>query len=125
MRKEIIFTSGIFELDDKFKKFLRGIGYTYLSEEAREDARVIQFIKDNGTSFWGYLVYKGRESYNFKIGFAGFAYIINVDTSKQWILEYTDTDLRKVSYVKVNTSNNGMISLESTGKYDKPLKFEK
>lgn len=124
-RKDIVFTSGIFELDDVFRSFLNSIGYKDLTEEAREDEKVIQFIKDYGENFRGYLVYKGKPNFNFKIGFSGLAFIINVNTSKNWVLKMMndDSDLKAISYVSVNKSSNGEIYLNSTNEYDYPLKY--
>ncbi len=125
MKKEIIFETGNFEPTEEFLNMLHSFHYDYLSLEARMDERVIQWIKENGSVFDDCLVYKGKSSYNYKIGFAGLLFIIPVDTEKSWrLVPYGKRDLKQVAYVQVNRSPIGMTSLLETREYDTPIRKE-
>lgn len=75
------------------------------------DPRVVQFCQQNLTKLWGEHVYRGRESCDFRCGFAGAGYIRHIDTSKTWRLSYNHVDAPVIDYVQVSTNKYGYLSV--------------
>lgn len=124
-KKEIIFEVGYFEPTEEFLEKLHSLGYKSFTLEARMDKEMIQWIKENGSSFDGTLIYKGNYNIKYRIGFAGLLLVIPVDISKNWKLkEFGRRDLVQVAYVEVHKNEIGMTYLSETGEYDIPLKKE-
>lgn len=54
---------------------------------------------------------RGRESCDFRCGFAGAGYIRQIDTSKTWRLSYNHVDAPVIDYVQVSTNKYGYLSV--------------
>lgn len=105
-----------FEAPDEFLDYIKSLGYntkTYCRNfDLMFDERVISFVEDRLVKFHGNLIYKGKDSYKFKIGFAGHMQIGEVDTSKQWIIERDRYDMFKISYVSLISNKYGFTILK-------------
>lgn len=124
MKQEIIFEVGHFKPTEDFLKFLNSLGYNSFTLEARMDKRMIQWLYENGSSFDGYLIYKGNLDYQFKIGFSGLLVVIPIDTEKNWrIIPYGKRDLIQVEYIELHRSSIGQTFFVPTGEYDIPILF--
>lgn len=99
-----------FEPDDEFKKFLFEIGYKKFDPNNFEimfDERVIEFCKDRLSRLWNEKVYKGKENYKFRCGFAGAGYIRDIDITRKWIIQYNQLDSPVITYIEVDTNKYG------------------
>lgn len=100
---------------DELNEFCKGIGYEnpdYPNDfDLMFDPRVVQFCQQNLTMLWGECVYRGRESCDFRCGFAGAGYIRSIDTSKVWRLSYNHVDAPVIDYVQVSTNKYGYLSV--------------
>lgn len=54
---------------------------------------------------------KGNISYNYKIGYAGLAYTISVDTSKLWQISYIGST-PTVKYINIRHTSKGYAYIE-------------
>lgn len=107
--KAIIF-SRWFEAPDELVDFCKSIGYNnpdFNDFNLMFDSRVVEFCEQRLSSLWDEKVYKGRDNYKFKIGFAGAGYIREIDTTRQWRLAYNNVDAPIVKYVHVYTNDYG------------------
>ena len=77
------------------------------------DQRVVEFCKQRLSRLWNEQVYKGKESYKFRVGFAGAGYIREIDTTRKWRIKYNNVDAPIIDYVDVNVNDYGYISLIS------------
>lgn len=100
---------------DELNEFCKSIGYEnpdYPNDfDLMFDPRVVQFCQQNLTMLWGECVYRGRESCDFRCGFAGAGYIRSIDTSKVWRLSYNHVDAPVIDYVQVSTNKYGYLSV--------------
>lgn len=100
---------------DELNEFCKSIGYEnpdYANDfELMFDPRVVQFCQKNLSSLCGEQVYRGRESYDFRCGFAGAGYVRSIDTSKTWRLSYNNVDAPIIDYVQVSTNKYGYLSV--------------
>ncbi len=117
--KAIIF-SDWFEPKDEFKEFLSSIGYNKLNSKLNSknfdimfDQRVVDFCSQRLTNLWNEKVYKGRETYRFRCGFAGAGYVRDIDTTKKWIIKYNQVDAPIITYVDVKVNDYGYLSVVS------------
>lgn len=99
------------ELDE----FCKSIGYEnsdYSNDfDLMFDQRVVQFCQKNLSSLFGEQVYKGRNTCDFRCGFAGAGHIRVIDTSKTWRLAYNRADSIVIDYVDVSTNKYGYLTV--------------
>ena len=114
MKKAIIFDY-CFEAPDELVDFCKSIGYSnpdFANDfDLMFDQRVVEFCEKRVEPLWSERVYKGKESYAFRCGFAGAGYIREIDTSKVWNLRHNHVDAPIVNYVEVNTNKYGYLSV--------------
>ena len=114
--KAILF-SRWFEAPDELNEFCKSIGYDnpdYSNNyDLMFDSRVVEFCEQRLSGLWNEKVYKGRDSYKFRIGFAGAGYIREIDTTRKWRIKYNNVDAPIIDYVDVNVNDYGHISLIS------------
>ena len=112
--KAIIFDSW-FEAPEELINFCKELGYEITNRinnfDIMFDNRVIEFCEKRLTPLWGERVYKGKESYKFRVGFAGAGYIRDIDTTKKWVIEYDHVDSPVIKYVDVNVNKYGNVSI--------------
>ena len=113
-KKAVIFDRW-FLAPDELNEFCKSIGYEnpdYANDfELMFDQRVVEFCQQHLSRLWGEYVYKGRESCDFRCGFAGAGYIRPIDTSKTWRLSYNHVDAPIIDYVQVSTNKYGYLSV--------------
>ena len=106
-----------FEAPDELKEFCESIGYNnpnYSSNyDLMFDSRVVEFCKQRLSRLWNERVYKGKESYKFRCGFAGAGYIRDIDITRKWRLKYNNVDAPIVDYVDICVNNYGHVSIVS------------
>ena len=106
-----------FEAPDELNDFCKSIGYdnpNYSNNfDLMFDQRVVEFCKQRLSMLWNEQVYKGKESYKFRVGFAGAGYIREIDTTRKWRIKYNNVDAPIIDYVDVNVNDYGHISLIS------------
>ena len=106
-----------FEALDELNDFCKSIGYdnpNYSNNfDLMFDQRVIEFCEQRLSRLWNEQVYKGKESYKFRVGFAGAGYIREIDTTRKWRIKYNNVDAPIIDYVDVNVNDYGHISLIS------------
>lgn len=116
-RKALIFDSW-FEAPDNLIDYIVSLGYNkrnYKNNfDLMFDERVIDFVKNNLKTFRGNNRFQGKESYNFKIGFAGCVSIVEVDTTRPWIVEYGNDDGVKIKYIKIEKNEYGYVTIKKT-----------
>lgn len=107
--KAIIFNR-LFEAPYELYKFAVSCGYDFFDNQNYEimfDSRVVEFCEKRLSPLWNEMVYKGRESYKFRCGFAGAGYIRDIDVDKRWIIKYNNVDAPIITYVDVYTNKYG------------------
>ena len=115
--KKVVLMSNFFEAPDEFITYIKSLGYD--SYDYRKnfklmfDERVIDFVEKRTTNIMNRKVYKGKESYKYKIGFAGLAVVKEVDTSKKWIIDYDNLDIPCIQYVDIKTNEYGFTTLKA------------
>ena len=106
-----------FEAPDELNNCCKSIGYdnpNYSNNfDLMFDQRVVEFCKQRLSRLWNEQVYKGKESYKFRVGFAGAGYIREIDTTRKWRIKYNNVDAPIIDYVDVNVNDYGHISLIS------------
>lgn len=105
-----------FEAPDELNEFCKSIGYekpNYSNFDLMFDQRVIEFCEKRLSSLWNEKVYKGKESYKFRCGFAGAGYIRDIDTARKWRIKYNNVDAPIIDYVDIKVDNYGYVSLIS------------
>lgn len=114
MKKAILFVE-YFEAPDELVDFCESIGYDkpdFSNDfDLMFDERVIEFCEQRLTPLWDEQVYRGRESYAFRSGFAGAGYIREIDTSRVWNLRHNNVDAPIINYVEVSTNKYGYLSV--------------
>lgn len=114
---EAILFDYYFEAPDELNDFCKSIGYNnpnYSNNfDLMFDQRVVEFCKQRLSRLWNEQVYKGKESYKFRVGFAGAGYIREIDTTRKWRIKYNNVDAPIIDYVDVNVNDYGHISLIS------------
>lgn len=116
--RAIIF-SQYFEAPDELMEFCNNIGYTgsrysYSSNyDMMFDERVVEFCEQRLSRLWDEKVYRGRESYKFRCGFAGAGYIREVDTTQKWRLKYNNVDAPIIDYVDIHINDYGYTTVVS------------
>ena len=110
--KAVIFSKW-FEAPDELIDFCKSIGYDntdFVNDfDLMFDSRVVEFCEQRLTNLWDEQVYRGRQNYRYRIGFAGAGYIREVDTKRKWRLKNNRVNAPIVEYVEVyvNTNNYG------------------
>ncbi len=113
MIRECAVFSNVYLPDENFRKFYERLGYTEIDRTFGKmsfDPRIIQYIKDNSNwHSYGEAQYsiRGAKTSLFKIGFAGAATIITVDTEKQWVIRYSNGDTPYPLYVEMKVNEYG------------------
>ena len=114
MKKAILFGRW-FEAPEELVEFCKNIGYTkpdFANDfDIMFDARVIEFCESRLTSLWDEMVYRGKENYKFRCGFAGAGYIREIDISRVWNLRYNKVDAPIINYVDVKTNKYGYLTV--------------
>ena len=114
MKKAILFDY-CFEAPEELVDFCKSIGYSnpdFANDfDLMFDQRVIEFCEKRLEPLWSEKVYKGRESYAFRCGFAGAGYIREIDTSRVWNLRHNNVDAPIINYVEVSTNKYGYLSV--------------
>ena len=114
IKKAILFDY-CFEAPEELVTFCRSIGYDkpdFANDfDLMFDERVINFCESRLSQLWSEEVYKGRESYNFRCGFAGAGYIREIDTSRVWNVRYNKVDAPIINYVNVSTNKYGYLTV--------------
>lgn len=107
----------LFEAPDELREFCESIGYKNhdysTNYDLMFDSRIVEFCEQRLSSLWGEKVYKGKESYKFRCGFAGAGYIRDIDTNRKWRLKYNNVDSPIVDYVDIHVNDYGRISVIS------------
>lgn len=100
---------------DELNEFCKSIGYEnpdYSNDfDLMFDQRIVQFCQGNLSSLFGEQVYKGRNTCDFKCGFAGAGHIRAIDTSKTWRLDYNRFGSIVIDYVDISTNKYGYLSV--------------
>lgn len=116
MIEEFVYFTKSFEPTDEFKTFCDNLGYnTIFSRKLNNfvdlevekfvfDNRIVNFVK-NHINYQDKAM-KGNISNRYKIGYAGIAYIISVDTSKKWIIAY-NSSTPNIKYITTQSTNKG------------------
>lgn len=108
--KAVIFSSW-FEAPDELLEFCASIGHVFhhsgLDYKVCFDQRVVEFCEKHAETLWDECVYKGRTNYRFRIGFAGAAYIRDIDTNRKWRIVYNSVDAPVIQYIDVITDEFG------------------
>ena len=106
-----------FEAPDELNEFCKNIGYEnpkYSTNfDLMFDQRVVEFCEQRLSSLWNEKVYKGKETYKFRIGFAGAGYIRDIDTTRKWRIKRTGIDTPIIDYVDIKINDYGYISVIS------------
>ena len=109
-----------FEAPDELNEFCKSIGYNnpdYSNDyNLMFDSRIVEFCQQRLSNLWNEKVYKGRDSYKFRIGFAGAGYIRDIDTTRKWRIKYSNVDAPIIDYVDVNVNDYGLVSVVSVKK---------
>ena len=103
-----------FEAPDELKDFVSSCGYEFFSNRNYDimfDSRIVDFCEKRLSPLWSEMVYKGRENYKFRCGFAGAGYIRDIDVDKHWIIKYNNVDAPIITYVDVYTNKYGYTRL--------------
>lgn len=77
------------------------------------DDEAVQFVESKLTT--SHKVYLGRPNNKYRIGYAGFAQIIDVDPTRNWILveDFKEcVGYQKVQYVEIITDQNGKVKFK-------------
>lgn len=114
--KAIIFDD-FFDAPDELNEFIKSLGYKYFNNRNFDimfDSRVVDFCKQRLSPLWNEMVYKGKESYKFRCGFAGAGYIRYIDTSKKWNIKFNNVDAPIINYIDVHTNDYGYTKLIPT-----------
>lgn len=114
-----------FEAPDELNEFCRSIGYEnpdYSNDfNLMFDQRVVNFCEKRLSDLWNEQVYKGKESYKFRIGFAGAGYIRDIDTTRKWRLQYNIVDAPLIDYVDIKVNDYGYVSIVSKEKLSRKI----
>ena len=114
--KAIIFDF-LFEPPEELYKFCKELGYNgydySYNYDLMFDGRVVEFCEKRLSSLWGERVYKGKESYKFRVGFAGAGYIRDIDTTKKWMIKYNHVDAPVICYVDIQENKYGHVSIKN------------
>ncbi len=106
-----------FEAPDELNEFCESIGYKnpsyYTNYDLMFDNRVIEFCEKRLSSLCGEKVYKGKESYKFRCGFAGAGYIRDIDTTRKWRLKYNSVDAPIIDYIDIHVNDYGRVYIVS------------
>ena len=116
MIEEFVYFTKSFEPANEFKTFCDSLGYNtifsrklnnFVDSEVEKfifDNRIVNFVKNH--SNYKEKSMKGNISNRYKIGYAGIAYIISVDTSKKWIIAY-NSSIPNIKYITAQSTNKG------------------
>lgn len=115
IRECVIFTHN-FIPDERFKEFIETIGYGETDVLVNRitpgainfDSRVIKYVKEHSNWHgWDKVEYsmKGASSTMYRIGFAGTATIVEVDTDLPWTVGWDDVDNPFIKYIRHNKYN--------------------
>jgi hypothetical protein len=89
MNKEILLFSESFEPKQEFLDFIKKLEYKdYKSVYCRLDPVVIDFVRKNSEKWFKDDIYKGEKTSDRLCGFLGFAYVGQVDISREFRIDY-------------------------------------
>ena len=122
MKRECVVWSACFVPSEDFLEYIESLGYNIhdfirfgVVGEMNFDPEIVQYVKDHADwNAWGDVEYamKGTPSSEFKIGFLGAAYILEIDTDKTWQIRLNDRDVPYVKYITVKKTEYGQIYWE-------------
>lgn len=129
MKRECVVWDHFFAPPQEFKEFVESLGYKIIAsrfvDDVNFDPRVIQYVKEHSNwHAWDKCKYamRGAPSSDFKIGFAGAAFVVVVDTDRQWTLGYHNGDVPYVKYVIPHVSKYGQYEAHTvTETEDEPV----
>ena len=114
MEKEFIYFNTFFEPTEDFKNFYESIGYTkddiINSSDAWFDDRIVKYVKEHlNHEMWNFngKIMEGAKDYRFRIGFAGAAYPMVVDTDRPWRVTLNNDGSPAVKYIVMTTDKFG------------------
>ena len=114
--KAIIFTRS-FEAPDELINFCTSIGYNntdFINDfNLMFDSRVIEFCEQKLSTLYDEMVYKGKDSHYYRIGFAGAGYIRDIDITRKWRLRYSCVDAPIIDYIDVCVNEYGFTYIMS------------
>lgn len=114
--QKVLLMSNVFEAPDEFIKYIKSLGYNSYDYKKNFklmfDEKVINFVEKRTTEFMNKKIYKGKKSYEYRIGFAGLAVVKEVDTSKEWIISYDNLDIPFIQYIDLNINEYGYVKLK-------------
>lgn len=109
--KECVIFDTWFVPPEEFREFFEQRGYQscdmFQLGKMNFDPEIVQYIKDHANwHAWDKAKYsmKGAPSCDFKIGFAGAATIIEVDTDRPWCVKYSNGDIPYPVYAYIRTN---------------------
>lgn len=101
---KVVVMDAIFEPDDDFKQFLEANELTIYCNEFTYSEKVVNYIETH-CNWHGYRNHtpaiKGASSYEYKIGFCGACFVVDVDTSKLWTIKWNDVDEPYPCYISI------------------------
>lgn len=114
--KECVIFTRNFIPDEKFKEFIETIGYGEADILVNRidpgainfDSQVIEYIKEHSNWHgWDKVEYsmKGAPSTMYRIGFAGAATIVEINTDLLWTVGWDDVDNPFIRYISCNKYN--------------------
>lgn len=116
MKKEFIYFNTFFEPAEDFKNFYESIGYTKSdiinSPDAWFDERIVKYVKEHlNREMWNFngKIMEGAKDYRFRIGFAGAAYPMVVDTDRPWRVTLNNDGGPVVKYIRVSVDKFGQM----------------
>lgn len=77
--------------------------------EIRFDPAIVKFCEERLSPLWDEMVYKGKDDYRFRVGFAGAGHIRDIDINKPWTLVYSNVDAPIVRYVSTDSYGKVMM----------------
>lgn len=112
----VIFSSD-FIPPPELTNYLMSIGYIepqfYQNWELAFNPLVVDFIKLRlKTHFNNDRYYEGREDCRYMCGHAGSAHVLDIDTTKPWVITYDNQGRPHINYVEIDINEYGLLTLK-------------
>jgi hypothetical protein len=129
VKRECVVWDPFFVPPQEFKEFVESFGYRIVAfrfvDDVNFDPRVVQYVKEHSNwHAWDKCKYamRGAPSSDFKIGFAGAAFVVVVDTDIPWTLGYHNGGVPYVKYIIPYVSKYGQYEAHTvTETADEPI----